>query len=259
MQAADDIIVAGTRGGSAAIDTTRIAEATAGAVDPAALRQLSNLGEGATGARGLDDALGAVSSTRGLDNAGDAARGAGRADDAGDAARGARRADDAGDLEKSSFLKQNAGTLLAGGLVAGGVLYLDDKYKQEKEDVKDCMKVCLPDNWDDHAYGDLEKSELKYKELSEVGTDEQPLCTAEIEDCGKYCGDKCKEIHDFDAPGSGLAEGLAGDLGEGLGGIFKSIFGGLFEGMGLDTNMVAISSSVSSCLVFMILMIMLLK
>ena len=242
------------RGAGAAADAARGAGAAADAARGA--------GAAADAARGAGAAGDAASAARGLDNAGDAARGAGRADDAADATRGARRADDAGDAgkaQKSSFLRENAGTLLAGGLVAGGVLYLDDKYKQEKEAVKDCMKVCLPDNWDDHAYGDLEKSELKYKELSEVGTDEQPLCTAEIEDCGEYCGDKCKEIHDFDAPGSDLAEGLAGDLGEGLGGVFKSIFGGLFEGMGLDTNMVAISSSVSSCLVFMILMIMLLK
>ena len=250
--------------------TARTADVTTGAVNPGALRQLSNLGESATDAAELSRQAARnaadIDALRGLnkiDNVGDAARGAGRADDAADATRGARRADDAGDAggkaQKSSFLKENAGTLLAGGLVAGGVLYLDDKYKQEKEDVKDCMKVCLPDNWDSYAYGELDKSELKYKEIADVGTDEQPLCTAEIEDCGEYCGDKCKEIHDFDAPGSGLAEGLAGDLGEGLGGVFKSIFGGLFEGMGLDTNMVAISSSVSSCLVFMILMIMLLK
>jgi hypothetical protein len=258
---ADDIIMAGSRGGGALVDTgragsqaasagsqaTRMAELSArslGTINPATIR---GVGEATTGARGLD-------------NVGDAARGAGRADDAADATRGARRADDAGDAgdaQKSSFLKENAGTLLAGGLAAGGIYYLDQQYKEEKEAVKDCMKVCLPDNWDDHAYGDLEKSELKYKEIADAG--EQPLCTAEIEDCGQYCGDKCKEIHDFDAPGSGLAEGLAGDLGEGLGGVFKSIFGGLFEGMGLDTSVVGYASSASSSMICMVLMIMLLK
>jgi hypothetical protein len=245
--------------------TARTADVTTGAVNPGALRQISNLGESTTDAAKLAEAArnaADVDALRGLDNVGDATRGAGRADDAADATRGARRADDAGDAgdaQKSSFLKENAGTLLAGGLAAGGIYYLDQQYKEEKEAVKDCMKVCLPDNWDDHAYGDLEKSELKYKELSDVGTDEQPLCTAEIEDCGQYCGDKCKEIHDFDAPGSGLAEGLAGDLGEGLGGVFKSIFGGLFEGMGLDTSVVGYASSASSSMICMVLMIMLLK
>ena len=238
---------AGSQAASAGSQAARMAELSArslGTINPAAFR---GVGEATTGARGLDDAAGA-------------ARGARRADDAADATRGARRADDAGDAgdaQKSSFLEENASTLLAGGIAAGGIYYLDQQYKEEKEAVKDCMKVCLPDNWDDHAYGDLEKSELKYKEIADAG--EQPLCTAEIEDCGQYCGDKCKEIHDFDAPGSGLAEGLAGDLGEGLGGVFKSIFGGLFEGMGLDTSVVGYASSASSSMICMVLMIMLLK
>src|SRR5210317_2090234 len=239
--------------------TARTADVTTGAVNPGALRQISNLGESTTDAAKLAEAArnaADVNALRGLDNVGDATRGAGRADDAADATRGARRADDAGDAgdaQKSSFLEENASTLLAGGIAAGGIYYLDQQYKEEKEAVKDCMKVCLPDNWDDHAYGDLEKSELKYKEIADAG--EQPLCTAEIEDCGQYCGDKCKEIHDFDAPGSGLAEGLAGDLGEGLGGVFKSIFGGLFEGMGLDTSVVGYASSASSSMICMVLMI----
>ena len=131
---------------------------------------------------------------------------------------------DATKARKSSFLSKNAGTLLTGGLVAGGVLYLDDKYKQEEKDVKDCMKVCLPDNWDDHAYGDLDKSDLKYKELSDVGSAEQPICTPQIENCGAYCGDKCKEIHDYDAPGSGLVGGLAGDAGDATGGVPRQSF-----------------------------------
>src|SRR6056300_1459891 len=172
-----------------------------------------------------------------------------------------RKMDELGDAasktQKSSFLAKNASTLLAGGVAAGGLLYLDQQYASANEEVKDCMKVCLPENWDDHAYGDLEKSELKYKEIADAG--EQPLCTAEIEDCGQYCGDKCKEIHDFDAPGSGLAEGLAGDLGEGLGGVLNSIFGGLFEGMGLETSMVGYASSASSSMLCMIMMIIILK
>ena len=233
------------RGAGAASDAAR----GAGAASDAA----RGAGAAADAARGAGAASDAA---RGAGAASDAARGAG---DASDAARGAGAAGDATKAKKSSFLSKNAGTLLTGGLVAGGVYYLDQKYKEEKEAVKDCMKVCLPDNWDDHAYGNLDKSDLKYKELSDVGSAEQPICTAEIDECGAYCGDKCKEIHDFDAPGSGLAEGLGGDLGEGLGGIFKSVFGGLFEGMGLDTTMVGVASSASSSMIMMVLLIMLLK
>lgn len=223
------------RGGGALTDASRSAEAAADA---------------ARGAGAATDA------SRGAGAATDAARGAG---DASDAARGAGDASDAAKARKSSFLSKNAGTLLTGGLVAGGLYYLDQNYKEEKEAVKDCMKVCLPDNWDDHAYGDLDKSDLKYKELSDVGSAEQPICTAEIDECGAYCGDKCQEIHDFDAPGSSLAEGLAGDVGEGLGGIFKSVFGGLFEGTGLDTSVVGYASSASSSMICMVLMIIILK
>jgi len=232
-----------TRGAGAAADASRGAGA---AIDAARVTGAAT--DAARGAEAAGDAA------RGAEAAGDAAKGAEAAGDAADASKAARRGAKA---KKSSFLKRNAGTLLTGGLVAGGVLYLDDKYKQEKEDVKDCMKVCLPDNWDDYAYGDLKKSELKYKEIPNAG--EQPLCTAQIEDCGKYCGDKCKEIHDFDAPGTGLAGNLAGDLGEGLGGIFKSVFGGLFEGMGLDTSIVGFASSASSSMIMMIVVIMMLK
>jgi len=243
------------RGAGAAADAAR----GAGAASDAA----RGAGAAADAARGAGAAADAA---RGAGAASDAARGAGAASDAAkgagdasDAARGAGAAGDATKARKSSFLSKNAGTLLTGGLAAGGVYYLDQKYKEEKEAVKDCMKVCLPDNWDDHAYGDLDKSDLKYKELSDVGSAEQPICTTEIDECGAYCGDKCKEIHDFDAPGSGLAEGLGGDLGEGLGGIFKSVFGGLFEGMGLDTTMVGVASSASSSMIMMVLLIMLLK
>src|SRR6056300_942943 len=198
-------------------------------------------------------------SAKGVDDAGDAAKGARGTDDAGDAAGDAGKAGDGGKAKKSSFLERNAGNLLTAGIAAGGLIYLDQKYKDEKKKVKDCMKVCLPDNWDDHAYGDLDKSDLKYKELSDVGTAEQPICTAEIDECGAYCGDKCKEIHDYDAPGSNALRGLAGDAGEGLGGLLNDLFGGLFEGMGLDTSMVGYASSASSSMICMVLMIIILK
>jgi hypothetical protein len=224
------------RGGGALTDASRSADAAADA---------------ARGAGAATDA------SRGAEAAADAAKSAKKAKKA---AKKAKKANEAAEAaKKSTFLSRNAGTLLAGGLAAGGLYYLEQKYKEEEENVKDCMKVCLPDNWDDHAYGDLEKSELNYKELSDVGSAEQPICTAEIDECGSYCGDKCKEIHDYDAPGSNAFEGLAGDAGETAGGIFKALFGGLFEGLGLDTSMVGYASSASSCMMFMVMMIMLLK
>ena len=159
--------------------------------------------------------------------------------------------------EKSSILSKNAGTLLSTGVIAGGIYYLDQKYKDAKEEVKDCMKVCLPANWDDYAYGDLDKQDLQYKELENVG--EQPVCSSSMPDCGKYCGDKCEEIHDYDAPGSGLIGGLAKDAGETAGDVFSGLFGGLFEGLGIDDTTLAVSSGVSfiCCCMLIILMILL--
>lgn len=216
----------------------------------AAARASGSAADAAKAASKAGDA--AATATAAAAKAGDAAKAAGKAGDAADAAKAAK---------KSSFLARNAGTLLTGGLVAGGVLYLDDKYKQEEKDVKDCMKVCLPDNWDDYAYGDLEESELKYKEIPNAG--EQPLCTPQIENCGAYCGEKCKEIHDYDAPGSGLVGGLAGDAGDATGGVLGSLFGGLFgglsKGLGLDTSMVGFASSASSSMMMMVLLFMFLK
>ena len=233
------------RGGGAVADASKLTEAARASENLKNINELIKKNPAfAKQFEGLDDAA----KLRKMDELSEATKGAGAA---GDAATGASKA------QKSSFLARNAGTLLAGGLVAGGVLYLDDKYKQEEKEVKDCMKVCLPDNWDDYAYGDLKKSELKYKEIPNAG--EQPLCTAQIEDCGAYCGDKCKEIHDYDAPGSGLFGGLAGDAGEAAGNVFSSLFGGLLEGTGLDTTMVGVASSASSSMIMMVLMIMLLK
>jgi hypothetical protein len=159
--------------------------------------------------------------------------------------------------QKATFLAKNANTLLAGGVAAGGLYYLDQQYKGAKEDVKDCMKVCLPGNWDDYAYGDLDQNELQYKELDDAS--DQPVCTAQMPDCGKYCGDKCEEIHDYDAPGSNLLTGAGGDAGELAGGLFGGLLGGLggglADGIGVDTGVVSASSSSSSlcCCIVLIL------
>jgi hypothetical protein len=232
------------------------------------LSGVADAGRAAGGAADAGRAAGAAADAgRVAGSAADASRAAGAAAEATEAAKQAQKAAKKAKkatkaseaAKKSSFLSRNAGTLLTAGVAAGGLYYLDQQYKEAKEEVKDCMKVCLPDNWDDHAYGDLEKSELKYKELSDVGTDEQPICTAEIDECGAYCGDKCKEIHDYDAPGSNALTGLAGDAGETAGGLLNSLFGGLFEGMGIDTSMVGYASSASSSMICMIMMIIILK
>jgi len=132
---------------------------------------------------------------------------------------------------------KNAGKLIAAGLVVGGGLYLENKFKEADEDIKNCMKVCLPENWDDYEYGDLDKSELKYRVLEgEDANPDQPLCTAAKDDCGAYCSDKCEDLHEYNIPGSNTAAGLGAGLGKGLEGLFGglgSLFGKLFDPSGM--------------------------
>ena len=183
------------------------------------------------------------------DDAADLSKNAAKtADDAADLSKNAAKtADDVADLgKKSKKLSTNAKKALAGGAAAGGLLYLDKKYKDADEDIKDCMKLCLPTNWDEYDSGTLDPSKLQYKVLEEEDED-QPMCTAEIPECGEYCGEKCEEIHNYDLPGQNLVKNAAEDAGDAAGGIFKGLFGGLFKGLGLDGNTGMIASGVSSC------------
>ena len=215
-----------------------------GNIDPKMFKQLDGLDDVAK-LRKIDDlAAGNPTLFKQLDGLDDAAK--------------LRKMDELGNVasktQKSSFLAKNASTLLAGGVAAGGLLYLDQQYASANEEVKDCMKVCLPSNWDDHAYGDLEKSELIYKELENPG--DQPVCNAQIDDCGKYCGDKCEEIHDYDAPGKNLFTGAGQDAAEGASDLFTALFGDLFSDLGIDsTTMYASSSALSLCCCMMIILL----
>jgi len=148
-------------------------------------------------------------------------------------------------LEKAADVaRANSKKLIAGGLVLGGGIYLNNKYKDAEENIKNCIGVCLPDNWDEHAYGSLEKSELNYRPLTytdgngeEITVDEnQPLCSNVMDNCEKYCSDQCEELHDYDAPGIDLAKGAAddaGDLFEDLLKSFTDLFSGIFSGSGI--------------------------
>ena len=151
---------------------------------------------------------------------------AGKAGDAGAAAKkgakGAKKG--AKGAKKGSKLgrgaKKAAPLLAAAGLV-GGVLYIEKKLAKESEAVQGCTTACLPSNFDELMYGSLKKDQLKYKSLDELKKadpktpDDQPLCNDKVEDCGKFCTDKCKAKHQSDIPGSkimGRAAGAAGSV-----------------------------------------------
>lgn len=227
-----------------------------GNLDPKIFKQLDGLTDTAK-LRKVDDLVAANPNlAKQLDGLDDAAK-LKKLDELGDASK-ISKVDDLADAgskaKKSTFLSRNASTLLAGGVAAGGLYYLDQQYANAKKETKDCMKVCLPENWDDHVYGDLKSSELIYKELDNPS--EQPVCTAQIEDCGTYCGQKCEEIHDYDMPGSDLLTGTFEDVGEGASNLFTSIFGDL----GIDsTTMYASSSALSLCCCMMMVMVVVMK
>jgi hypothetical protein len=231
-----------------------------GNLDPKIFKQLDGLTDTAK-LRKVDDLVAANPNlAKQLDGLDDAAK-LKKLDELGDASK-ISKVDDLADAgskaKKSTFLSRNASTLLAGGVAAGGLYYLDQQYANAKKETKDCMKVCLPENWDDHVYGDLKSSELIYKELDNPG--EQPVCTAQIEDCGKYCGDKCEEIHDYDVPGSNLLTGAAEDAAEGASDLFTALFGDLFKDFGIDsTTMYASSSALSLCCCMMMVMMVVMK
>jgi hypothetical protein len=133
------------------------------------------------------------------------------ADDAAGAAKSAAKtADDAvgaaGKSGKGMSKTTAAAALASGAALAGGILYIDKELRDANEKIKDCMKVCLPENWDDYVYGEnIEESELKYKEIDE-DMGEQPLCNEKIKDCADFCENKCTELHEADLPGGGIAD-----------------------------------------------------
>jgi hypothetical protein len=144
----------------------------------------------------------------------------------------------------------NAGKLITAGLVVGGGLYLENKFKKADEDTKNCINVCLPENWDDYEYGDLDKSDLKYRVLEgEDANAAQPLCTATMDDCGEYCGNKCADLHEYDIPGSKTAAGVGKGLGKGLGGLF----GGLAKGLGKLFDPSGMASKFSLIMIILII------
>ena len=103
--------------------------------------------------------------------------------------------------------------LIIGGTVLGVGVYLDKKLKEAKEKTEACTNTCLPSNWAEYKYGDLEKSKLKFSETKSTNT--QPICTKNISDCGEYCTKTCTDIHKYELPGTDVIDEAA-DKGENM-------------------------------------------
>lgn len=125
-------------------------------------------------------------------------------------------------------------TAAAAAVVGGGALYLDKKLKDQSQAIKDCVQVCLPEGYDGVAFGGKPASTLQYRTIESLkagGADvdeKQPLCTADVGECGEFCSTKCKEANPLDVPGAGVAgaavgavKGAAGFLGKGIWSVIK--------------------------------------
>ena len=104
----------------------------------------------------------------------------------------------------------------AAAVVGGGAMYMNKKLKDKSEAVQGCVKVCLPEGYDEHVYGGKPKSSLTYRTIESVKAkgaevdEDQPFCNAEIDDCGEFCTTKCEEANPLDVPGAELAKAGAG-------------------------------------------------
>jgi hypothetical protein len=104
----------------------------------------------------------------------------------------------------------------AAAALGGGAMYMNKKLKDKNEAVKDCVKVCLPDGYDEVVYGGKPKSTLAYRTIESVkakGVEvdaDQPFCSADVPECGDFCTTKCEEANPLDVPGAELAKAGAG-------------------------------------------------
>ncbi len=157
------------------------------------------------------------------------------------------------DGRRSRMINTGAYVLGAGGLVAGA-FYLDYRFNKADEDTKNCIKVCLPENWDEYQYGSLKKDQVRYRTISDGG--EHPVCTEKISDCDKYCEERCTAIHAYKPPGQRTVEGLGGNLLKMFTDGIKTLFDGLFGDLGIDFSQLPIFSSISSLLLVLIFVIL---
>ncbi|QIG59743.1 hypothetical protein [Dishui Lake phycodnavirus 3] len=231
----------------AALGSIAKAGAKAGSVGAKAGAKSMKVGSKAakTGAKSGSKAAksGAKSGAKAAGDAGSAAAksgaksGAKAAGDAGSAAAksgaksGAKAAGDVG-AEAAKAGAKNPKLLkyaATAAIVGGGALYLDKKLKDQSQAIKDCVQVCLPEGYDGVAFGGKPASTLQYRTLDSLkakGADvseDQPLCTADVGECGEFCSTKCKEANPLDVPGAGVAgaavdavKGATSFLGKGI-------------------------------------------
>ena len=127
-------------------------------------------------------------------------------------------AEESAKLASKKALKYGA----AAAVLGGGALYMNKKLKDKNEAVQGCVKVCLPEGYDEVVYGGKPKSSLTYRTIESVkakGVDidaDQPFCSADVPECGDFCTSKCEELNPLDVPGGELVKAGASAVGGAL-------------------------------------------
>lgn len=153
----------------------------------------------------------------------------------------------ASDIDKVDMARKvgrlNVNTLMLGGMgLFAALMYMEENKKAVKaaENVKKCENKCLPKNWSEYEYGNLEVSDLQYTTLDELKVDEpnatektHPTCNANIGDgCSKFCSDKCNEQYGYKPPGSAIPAALYNTGVNGIADLYNNTLGGVFGKLG---------------------------
>lgn len=116
------------------------------------------------------------------------------------------------------------------GAAVGGVAWIKNNMDETEELKKECVAVCLPNNWDNVVQGVDDSLDYKliddpeFDDLDEEEKQDIILCKDPNTECGEYCMEQCEEKYDS------IIEDLAGGIGSGA----KDIFEGIAKGLGLE-------------------------
>jgi hypothetical protein len=156
-------------------------------------------------------------------------------------------------------------TVRLGGAIGAGVgllLWIEKKFEDADEEYKNCMSACLPHNWDEHEYGNVVAADLLYstpaslEEYQITPIPSQPYCTAVMDDCGKFCEKKCDDLVKVDIPLGPDSPLNPFNPGSPLNpfNLLKKMFGNVFGD--IDVGMIGGISSVGSCLIVLMVLVM---
>jgi len=166
-------------------------------------------------------------------------------------ATGAKKAGKAvseGASKAASYCKKNPKTCAAGVAAAGVTGWAIKKYGDLKEDQKNCLALCYPEDWPEYIDGKIDAPNYKVIDGSSNIDDTkyaayypdmaENLCTPEnlknknIPEGKKSCNSYCEKVCDFDL--TDVASEMVEDTAKGVGKIGGAAAKGLLDGTGIS-------------------------